>query len=129
MRLVGKTILIDLMPGQDTTPITPILTKRFSDSTLKLIDDFLEIDLLLLTHDHLDYSSIQKLKAKTKKSYANLGIKRHLISWGVEENLIREFDWWQEGTSEDDNHVNPYQAFLWKKPNRSFKNTLGWLGL
>lgn len=100
MRMAGKTILIDPMLGPDTTPIAPIPTKRFSENTLELIDDFPEIDLMLITHDHydhLDYDSIQKLKHKTKRYFVALGVKRHLVSWGVEADLITEFDWWQTG--------------------------------
>lgn len=98
MRMNEKTILIDPMLGSNTTPIAPLATKRFSENTLSLIDDFPEIDLLLLTHDHydhLDYASIQKLKHKTKKYYVALGVKRHLVSWGVSADLITELDWWE----------------------------------
>ena len=97
MRMNNLNILIDPMLGFNTTPIAPMATKRFSENTIDFIDDFPEIDLLLLTHDHydhLDYSSIQKLKNKTKQYFVALGIKRHLVSWGVESNLIEEFDWW-----------------------------------
>lgn len=99
MRLSGKTILIDPMLGSDTTPIAPSTNKRFSENTLLLIDDFPEIDLIILTHDHydhLDYDSIQKLKHKTKKYFVALGLKRHLVRWGVDADLITEFDWWND---------------------------------
>ncbi len=99
MQLNGKTILIDPMLGPNTTPIAPIANKRFSENTLSLIDDFPEIDLILLTHDHydhLDYDSIQKLKQKTKKYFVALGVKRHLVRWGVDPALITEFDWWDD---------------------------------
>lgn len=98
MRMANKTILIDPMLGPNTTPIAPMSTKRFSQNTLDLIDEFPEIDLLLMTHDHydhLDYASIQKLKTKTKQYFVALGVKRHLVSWGVQPELITEFDWWQ----------------------------------
>ena len=104
MRIAGKTILIDPMFGSDTTPIAPKVTPRFSNETLAIIDDLPEIDLLLITHDHydhLDYDSIQKLKQKTKKYFVALGVKRHLIAWGVEANLIEEFDWWDRNQIEE----------------------------
>jgi len=97
MRMNNKTIFIDPMLGPDTTPIAPIANKRFSENTLDLIDDFPEIDLMLITHDHydhLDYASIQKLKTKTKQYFVAMGVKRHLVSWGVAAELITEFDWW-----------------------------------
>ena len=104
MRLNGKTLLIDPMLGPNTTPIAPIPTKRFSENTLDFIDDFPKIDLILLTHDHydhLDYASIQKLMPKTKQYFVALGVKRHLVSWGVSPDLITEFDWWNTQNLED----------------------------
>lgn len=99
MRMNGKTLLIDPMLGPNAAPIAPFAVKRFSDNTLDLIDDLPEIDLLLLTHDHydhLDFDSIQKLKSKVKKYFVALGVARHLIKWGIEENKITEFDWWDQ---------------------------------
>lgn len=98
MRMNNKTLLIDPMLGPNAAPISPFPVKRFSADTLELIDDFPEIDLLLLTHDHydhLDYESIQRLKAKVKHYYVALGLARHLQAWGIENSLITEFDWWQ----------------------------------
>lgn len=98
MRIGGKTLLIDPMLGDDTTPIAPAKGKRFSEHTLNLIDDFPAIDLVLFTHDHydhLDFASIQKLKGKVKHYFVALGVKRHLVSWGIAADNITEFDWWQ----------------------------------
>jgi L-ascorbate metabolism protein UlaG (beta-lactamase superfamily) len=99
MSLNNKIILIDPMFGPDAAPIAPFKVKRFSDSTLDLIDDFPEIDLVLISHDHydhLDYESILKLKEKTKFFYVALGVKRHLVSWGIDSKKITEFCWWDE---------------------------------
>jgi L-ascorbate metabolism protein UlaG (beta-lactamase superfamily) len=99
LRLEGKTLLIDPMLGSNTTPIAPFPTRRFSENTLDLIDQFPAIDVVLLTHDHydhLDYASIQKLKPKVKQYWVALGVKRHLVSWGVDGERITEFDWWEQ---------------------------------
>ena len=99
MRIAGFTILIDPMLGPDAAPIAPFKSKRYSDNTLSLIDQFPEIDLLLMTHDHydhLDLVSIKKLKSKVKSYQVGLGVKRHLLHWGIEEQLITEYDWWQQ---------------------------------
>lgn len=104
LRINGQTLLIDPMLGPSASPIGPVTTKRFSENTLGLIDDFPEIDLLLLTHDHydhLDYDSIQKLKRKTKKYFVALGVKRHLVRWGIDPALVTEFDWWDQAVSGD----------------------------
>ncbi len=97
LRIAGKTILIDPMLGPNTSPIAPVATKRFSENTLDLIDAFPEIDLLLMTHDHydhLDLASMEKLRHKTKEYYVALGVKRHLEAWGIADEKVTEFDWW-----------------------------------
>lgn len=99
MRISGKNILIDPMFGPDSSPIGPITTKRFSADSLEVIDQLPDIDLVLQTHDHydhLDYKSILKLKDKVKHFWVGLGIGRHLQKWGIENEKIREFDWWDE---------------------------------
>lgn len=98
MRMENKTLLIDPMLGPNASPIAPFATKRFSEGTLGLIDELPEIDLIMLTHDHydhLDLDSIMKLKDKTAHFYVALGLKRHLLKWGVNSAVITEFDWWQ----------------------------------
>ncbi len=57
--------------------------------------------MLLLSHDHLDFHSIQKLKTKVKTYCVALGVARHLIHWGINSNQITEFDWWGNKTFND----------------------------
>ncbi|MCB0659659.1 MAG: MBL fold metallo-hydrolase [Saprospiraceae bacterium] len=97
IRWHDMSILIDPMFGSDASPIGPKRTKRFSNNTLDIISTLPNIDIVLLTHDHydhLDYESIQLLKAKTKKYIVALGCKRHLEHWGVEAERVVEMDWW-----------------------------------
>lgn len=104
LRMNNQTLLIDPMLGPNASPIAPFATKRFSNKTLDVIDDFPVIDLMLLTHDHydhLDLDSIKKLIPKVNKYYVALGTARHLIDWGVEESRITEFDWWENQSFED----------------------------
>ncbi len=103
MRWNGKTILMDPMLGPNASPIAPFATKRFAENTLQLIDEFPDIDLALMTHDHydhLDLQSIENLKSKTKKWYVAIGVKRHLTAWGIDDSAVREFDWYDEDTFE-----------------------------
>ncbi|PCJ65026.1 MAG: hypothetical protein COA58_10910 [Bacteroidetes bacterium] len=98
MRIAGKTILIDPMLGPNASPIAPFPTKRFSENTLNLIDDFPEIDILLMTHDHYDHvdlASFEKLKPKVKQYITTLGTGRHYEDWGVDPSNITELDWWE----------------------------------
>lgn len=104
LRLASKTILIDPMLGSNASPIAPFKTKRFSKNTLDIIDDLPEIDLMILSHDHydhLDYDSIQKLKTKTKNYIVALGVKRHLVQWGIDDQVVTEMDWWDEKVFSD----------------------------
>jgi L-ascorbate metabolism protein UlaG (beta-lactamase superfamily) len=129
MRMNGKTILIDPMLGKDTTPIAPVANKRFSENTLSLIDDFPEIDLIIFTHDHydhLDYDSVQKLKSKTKQFFVALGVKRHLVSWGVAADIITEFDWWDHTIYNDISITfTPTQHFSGRGLTDRFKGLWG----
>lgn len=111
----GTIILIDPMLGPDASPTAPFKTLRFSEDTLPLADELPDIDLVLLSHDHydhLDMDSIIKLKDKTKHFYVALGIKRHLAEWGIDENTVTEFDWW-------DNHEYGDVTFTFT-PSRHF---------
>lgn len=104
LRMNKKIILIDPMLGDDCSPIAPFATRRYSKHTLDLIDDFPPIDVILISHDHydhLDYASIQKLKEKTTSFFVAMGVKRHLVSWGVAEERVHEFDWWDSFELED----------------------------
>ncbi len=99
IRIGGKNLLIDPMLGDDTTPIAPTKSKRFSGNTLEIIDQLPRIDAILFTHDHydhLDYDSMVKLKDKVDTYFVALGVGRHLERWGVPADQIQEFDWWDE---------------------------------
>jgi L-ascorbate metabolism protein UlaG (beta-lactamase superfamily) len=41
------------------------------------------------------------LKTKVKHFYVALGVGRHLKGWGIDENKITEFDWWENKTFGD----------------------------
>ena len=99
LRANGLTILIDPMFGSNASPVAPFATKRFSENTLDLIDEFPEIDVLLMTHDHYDHidlDSFLKLKPKVSKYVTSLGTGRHYEDWGVNSKDIFELDWWEK---------------------------------
>jgi|TARA_B110000879_G_C11172478_1_gene514266 L-ascorbate metabolism protein UlaG (beta-lactamase superfamily) len=99
LRVDNKTILIDPMFGPNAAPVAPFSVARFSENTLAIIDELPEIDLMLLTHDHydhLDLASMEKLMPKINNYYVALGAARHLVKWGVSNDQISEFDWWED---------------------------------
>ncbi len=98
LQVGGKNFLIDPMLGDNTTPVGPFTSKRFSEKSLEVIAQLPPIDAILLTHDHydhLDYSSIQLLRAKCTTWWVALGVKRHLERWGIDAGQVKEFDWWE----------------------------------
>ena len=98
-RMNNTNLLIDPMFGPDASPVGPMRTKRYSDSTLYIIDKLPEIDAVFISHDHydhLDYESFQKLNGNVKHYYVPLGVKRHLLRWNIEESKITEMDWWDK---------------------------------
>jgi L-ascorbate metabolism protein UlaG (beta-lactamase superfamily) len=72
--------------------------KNFAGTDIYAVEDFPEIDLLIITHDHydhLDYETMLKLVGKTKKICTSLGVGAHLAHWGFDESIISELDWWE----------------------------------
>lgn len=99
LQINGKSYLMDPMLGDDSSPIAPFKTKRFTEGVLDVIDELPPIDAIFMTHDHydhLDYASIKKLKSKVGKYYVALGVGRHLERWNIPKNQIKEFDWRDE---------------------------------
>lgn len=100
LEMEGQNIFIDPMLGEVPAPHPLLGNSRFNKELPISIENLPEIDVVLISHDHydhLDYGSIKKLMDKVKQFYVPLGIKAHLLEWGVEASKIKEFDWW-EGT-------------------------------
>lgn len=99
LKMSGLNILIDPMFGDDTSPVAPFKSARFSTNTLDIIDMLPSIEAVFITHDHydhLDYRSIKKLKNKVNHFYVPLGVGRHLENWGVSSDKITQLDWWDD---------------------------------
>jgi L-ascorbate metabolism protein UlaG (beta-lactamase superfamily) len=93
----GKNILVDPVFSNSASPFS-FMVKGYKGTNVFSENDFPELDLIILTHDHydhLDYKSIHKLKSKTKKFCVSMGVASHLEYWGIDKNIITEFDWWE----------------------------------
>ena len=67
------------------------------------VDDLPEIDYVFISHDHydhLDKNTVRELS--DSKFYVPLGVKYHLIEWGIDEDNIQEFDWYDETNVSED---------------------------
>ncbi|MFP4096822.1 MAG: MBL fold metallo-hydrolase [Cyclobacteriaceae bacterium] len=94
----GKTILLDPMLGPSPSPFPWLGSQRYGELPITA-DQLPYIDALIISHDHydhLDYSSIRKLKDKTAHFYVPLGVGAHLSAWGVPTEKIHEMKWGDE---------------------------------
>jgi L-ascorbate metabolism protein UlaG (beta-lactamase superfamily) len=95
----GKKILGDPMFGPSPSPVSFAGGKRYSKDLLYIIDELPAIDAVFITHDHydhLDYSSILKLRDKVSHFFVPYGVGGHLQRWGIIEEKISELNWWDE---------------------------------
>ena len=101
LKLDGKNILLDPMLGEVPSPHPWLGGKRYSKELPIEIQQLPQIELVLISHDHydhLDYGSIKLLNEKVGMFMVPLGVGAHLREWGVSEEKIQEFDWWQESS-------------------------------
>lgn len=97
IKINGKNILVDPVFSGHAAPVS-FFTASFKGSNTYSANDFPELDMVLITHDHydhLDYKTIRALKAKTKLFCTSLGVGAHLERWGIAPNNIVELDWWE----------------------------------
>lgn len=100
MQLDGKRILVDPVLNGNASPI-PGSVKAFKMTHKYKAEDFPEIDILILTHDHydhLDYPSILQLKSKVKDVVTSLGVGAHFEKWGYPTEKIHELYWGEKLT-------------------------------
>ncbi|WP_448634069.1 MBL fold metallo-hydrolase [Pedobacter panaciterrae] len=95
----GQNILVDPVLSERPSPFSFIGTKRFLGTDFLKAEEFPELDIVLITHDHydhLDYEAILKLKDKTNRFIVSLGVGSHLEKWGVPASRITEMSWGEE---------------------------------
>lgn len=95
LQLNGIKILVDPVFSGNASPIRGT-TRAFEGSNNYGVNDFPEIDYLLISHDHydhLDYSTITSLKPKVRKVICGLGVGAHFEAWGYDRKIISEHDW------------------------------------
>ncbi len=95
----STTIITDPV-FHNASPV-PFTIRPFKMTPKPTMDDLPFIDAVLISHDHydhLDYKAIKTLKTKVGHFYVPLGVKAHLLRWGVAENKVSEYDWYEETT-------------------------------
>lgn len=89
--------LIDPVFSRRASPFSFIGPKRFHAAPIG-IENLPAIKGVILSHnhyDHLDEATIRQLNSKVEKFYMPLGVGATLVSWGINENKILEFDWYE----------------------------------
>lgn len=101
LQIDAKNILLDPMFGDVPAPHPLLGTSRFNKELPIEIAKLPKIDAIVISHDHydhLDYETIKQLKSKVESYIVPLGVGVHLEAWGIDQNQIKELDWWQETT-------------------------------
>lgn len=98
LKIYGEIWLLDPVFSDRASPVSFFGPKRFHDLPIEL-KDIKHIDKVLISHnhyDHLDKNTIKHVAQITEQFLVPLGVKSDLMRWGVHENKVIEFDWWQE---------------------------------
>ncbi len=97
-RIDGVTFIVDPMLGNRASPFNFMGPKRFEGS-LTPIEELPPIDVVLITHnhyDHMDKKTLLYLKDRVSAIFVPLDNKQILTKWGIEESLVKEFDWFED---------------------------------
>ena len=97
----GARILTDPVWGLRASPSQLFGPKRFQPIPVA-IDALGPIDLVVVSHDHydhLDHTTIERMRDWDTTFWVPLGVGAHLERWGIAESRIVELDWWDEGHS------------------------------
>lgn len=100
LEMEGKRILLDPMFGPASSPVS-FTSHRFPYEKPIDLDQFTQIDAVIISHDHydhLDYPSIVHLNKEVGHFFVPLGVGSHLVHWGVAPEKITELDWWESAT-------------------------------
>lgn len=96
MILDGKRILVDPV-FNEASPIG-FFGKPYSMTYSYTPEDFPEIDILIITHDHydhLDYKAVSQLKPMIKNAVTGKGVDEHLKLWGYSTDQITALNWYE----------------------------------
>ncbi|WP_165501355.1 MBL fold metallo-hydrolase [Pedobacter psychrodurus] len=96
IKVEGLRILVDPIFSKTPSPFSFIGSKAFLGTDVVKAEEFKNIDILIITHDHydhLDYNSILKIALQVKTIVTSLGVGEHLEKWGIKADKINELRW------------------------------------
>ncbi|MCD8318321.1 MAG: MBL fold metallo-hydrolase [Paraprevotella sp.] len=98
----GKRILVD--PVSCFAAPVSFVNKAFSGTDIYQPEDFPDIDLLIITHDHWDHLDMQTVKAlrtRIGRVICPLGVGEHFERWGFKPEQLIELDWYEQARLDD----------------------------
>ncbi|MBJ7537220.1 MBL fold metallo-hydrolase [Marinomonas transparens] len=98
LKVYGEYWLLDPMFSERASPFQFLGPKRFHQPPISL-EDLPPISKVLISHnhyDHLDKATVLALSSKTEQFLVPIGVDGNLTSWGISDDKITAFDWWQE---------------------------------
>jgi L-ascorbate metabolism protein UlaG (beta-lactamase superfamily) len=96
INLSGKIILLDPMLGSHAAPVPIPSLKRYNEILPINPDSLNNIDVVVISHDHydhLDHSTIKRIKDNVNIFVVPHGVGNHLRKWEVKEENIIELNW------------------------------------
>lgn len=97
LNMSGVIVLVDPVFSSSAAPVS-FAVKRFQEPPIPLTGLPL-IDYILISHDHYDHLDMETMQhfSKFKTQFVvPLGIKGHLVGWGIEAQRVVEKDWWEQ---------------------------------
>ena len=97
--IVTESVTIITDPVLHSKNISPMYMgpKKFPYSNNYEFKNLPKVDIVLISHDHYDHLDMDSIiKLKDSIFYVPLGIKAHLLRWGIEEKNVYEMDWYEE---------------------------------
>ncbi len=96
-KLSGKIFIVDPVFNDYAAP-APFLNTAFTEDPVFSLDYFkdLDIEAVILTHDHYDHLEMDSMKAladKVELFICPLGVGAHLEAWKIPADKIKEGDW------------------------------------
>ncbi|NII82781.1 MULTISPECIES: MBL fold metallo-hydrolase [unclassified Pedobacter] len=96
IKVDGLRVLVDPVFSKTPSPFSFIGSKAFLGTDVVKAEEFRNIDILIITHDHydhLDYQSILKIAPEVKTIVTSQGVGEHLERWGINSGKINELGW------------------------------------
>ena len=97
LELDGVRVLADPTWGERSSPFQWMGPKRWYPPPIEL-EELPPIDAVVISHDHydhLDYTTLDRIKHWETRFVVPLGVGSHLAYWGVAPDRIVELDWWE----------------------------------